>query len=709
MLHPWLLAGLVGASLPVIIHLIGRRRAPTIRFAAFDFLLTVNKRLARRERLRQFLLLLLRTLAVIALVLAVARPVPSRPANAAQASTRHLGLIVDTSQSMSYVHDGIPLMQIAKAKVSDLLSHVRPGDSVAVVFVGAEVVSPFSTPTLDVAAVRAAVDALGEPAGVANIGAAIDKVLVLLGDDAAGATLVIVGDLSRNGFSDLRPTSIDPSPEVRLVDAAEREGTVALENLGVESVVVEHSQETPSERILRVSVHNWGGHAIERRVIELVIDERVTQRGYVQVPARGATIKTLTQLFDGAGVFTGTVRLGTDNADGYTVDDQASFVTVVAPGVEVLAIDGDARTTPYEDELFFVERAMNAIPKGDPPIRLRIITVDEVREPETSLELEGIDVVLLANVGDLPDDRIAELRRFVNTGGGLLIAPGDEVHFERANKVFADLLAHPLRDMHKAADPDAGTPPLGMGEIDWTHPVVAGLGLAAEESLRASRTSVYFNLAAGVGTDARAILRFDNGAPALVERSLGDGRLMLSATTLDVDWSDLPLRSVFPALLQRAVRYLARANDVLTTGTARVGDVIEKPVPTGARKVAWVGPNGVRREVPITQGQHQVRLENLGTGVHRGQIIVEGSDDWKDVLPLDVAVNANLAESDFLPVSTEQIAEAMGGDREGPGIAVSVGDSDGGEDPFEARGAATYLLIALAMFFVAESLLASRG
>ena len=75
-LNPWLLLGLAGASLPIIIHLIGRRNAPTQMFAAFDFLMAVNRRLAKREKLRQWLLLLMRTLAVVALVMAVARPMP---------------------------------------------------------------------------------------------------------------------------------------------------------------------------------------------------------------------------------------------------------------------------------------------------------------------------------------------------------------------------------------------------------------------------------------------------------------------------------------------------------------------------------------------------------------------------------------------------------------------------------------------------------
>ena len=76
-LNPWLLLGLLGIAVPTIIHLVGKRRAMVVQFPAFDLLQAVTKRLARWERLRQWLLLLLRTLAIAALVFALARPVES--------------------------------------------------------------------------------------------------------------------------------------------------------------------------------------------------------------------------------------------------------------------------------------------------------------------------------------------------------------------------------------------------------------------------------------------------------------------------------------------------------------------------------------------------------------------------------------------------------------------------------------------------------
>ena len=105
-LHPWLLLGLLGIALPLLIHLIGRKKAPKIAFAAFDFLLSVNKRLARREKLRQFLLLLLRCLAILFLTLAIARPVPQSTLALESDPQKRLIIVVDTSPSMKYILEG---------------------------------------------------------------------------------------------------------------------------------------------------------------------------------------------------------------------------------------------------------------------------------------------------------------------------------------------------------------------------------------------------------------------------------------------------------------------------------------------------------------------------------------------------------------------------------------------------------------------------
>jgi hypothetical protein len=703
-LHPWLLVGLVGASLPIIIHLIGRRRAPTIHFAAFDFLLAVNKRLARREKLRQLLLLVLRTLAVIAIVLAVARPVPSR-SSAAPLANRRIAVVLDASASMRYVLGGRTLLERAKTQASELLSHLQPGDSATLVIADTRVHSPFQAPTLDTAAVRAAVESVNEAKGIADLGAAIDVALGQLGPTPAGASLVIVSDLAQNSFAHLKPFAVDPAPEIQLLDAAEREEPVALPNLAVDGVVVEASGDAPATRRVRITVRNFAGEAVAERAVSVLIDDRVTQRAFAQVPALGTAEKMLTQSFDGSGVFHGRAELGADGADGYADDDVASFVAVVVPGIDVLVVNGDPRTTPYEDELFFVEKALEVLPKGDAPLRLRLATVDELAAG--AFDLTSFKVVLLANVGELPPGVVTALRELVVAGGGLLFAPGDNLRFERANEVFGDLLARPLRDVHRAADPDAGTAPLGIGEMDWDHPVLAGLGNAAEESLRASRTATLVNLDLGTGSNARTVLRFDNGAPALMERPLAAGRVMVLCTSVDVDWSDLALRSAWPALLQRTMRYLGGALDVAPVPPVRNGGAVDLALPTAARGIALVSPSGVRREELATDGEtRRARFADLTEdGIFRAEVLHER---WQAEPRLDVPVSPSLEESDFAPVTPREIAAALGGPAEGDAVAVRLGIGSE-EDPFAVRGAASFLLLALALFFVSESLLASRG
>ncbi len=700
-LYPWLLGGAALASLPVIIHLIGRRRAPVVKFAAFDFLMAVNKRLARRERLRQILLLVLRTLAVLALVFAVARPMPKRAADAGNASKR-VAIVFDASASMRYEKSGRSLFDNAKRQVRDVLSHLAPGDAATLVVAGRDVTPIFQAPTLELTAVRDAVEKIAAPDGVANMGAAIDMALSQLGSDGANATLVIVTDLAENGFANLRPTAMEPPPEVRLLDAAERTTPAALPNLAIESVFVEGAGDQASERRIKVTVRNCGAEAVREVPLELRVAGEVTQRVLVEIPPFGVTEKTLTYAFAGTGVFRCEVTLA---GDAYPSDDTMAFVAEIAPGVHVLAIDGDPRTTPYDDELFFFEHAVQAVPKGDPPIDLRIVGVDEVAQ---DFSLEGYDVVVLANVAELPADFIARLTKFVGAGGGLLFTLGSEVRFERYNALFGELLPHPLRDLHKAADEVAGTPPLALGDMDWDHPVLSGLGQAAQEGLRASRTRSYFNVDVGSRSKTLAILRFDNGAPALMERrSPTSGRVMLLATSIDVDMSDLALRSTYPALVQRCVRYLAKAIDASSVEPVRVGATIDLPVPTGADAVALVSPGGTRLERSSDDGTRR-RLE-IGPltepGFYSAHVL---GKDWQPAPRLDVAVNATLDESDWKPVQPSRIAEALGGGSGERVVSVTIGAGQY-DDPFAQRGYASYLLLTLCLVFIGESFLGSRG
>ena len=128
-LHPWALAGLAAAALPVLLHLLARREPPTVVFPAVRYLITTTREHQRRLKLQNLLLLLLRTLLIVALVLAAAGPtVPMRGAPGHAPSA--LVLILDNSPSSGAMVAGSPRLARLQAAGRGVLARARPEDAV---------------------------------------------------------------------------------------------------------------------------------------------------------------------------------------------------------------------------------------------------------------------------------------------------------------------------------------------------------------------------------------------------------------------------------------------------------------------------------------------------------------------------------------------------------------------------------------------------
>src|SRR5262245_6026257 len=112
-LQPILLAALPLVALPIVIHLINQRRYQTVRWAAMMFLLAANRMSRGYAKLRQFLILLFRVLAVAALIFAVSRPLASgwlgRSAGGRPDTTL---VLLDRSASMRQQGPGTPISKL---------------------------------------------------------------------------------------------------------------------------------------------------------------------------------------------------------------------------------------------------------------------------------------------------------------------------------------------------------------------------------------------------------------------------------------------------------------------------------------------------------------------------------------------------------------------------------------------------------------------
>jgi Aerotolerance regulator N-terminal len=124
---PWALSGLVAAALPLVLHLMQRHEPPEVTFPAVRYLEDATRRRSRRLRIRNWVLLVVRTLLVVFVVLAAAGATWRGGAFGSHAATS-LVLIVDNSASSGAVVDGEPQLEALRQAAKGVLDGATPAD-----------------------------------------------------------------------------------------------------------------------------------------------------------------------------------------------------------------------------------------------------------------------------------------------------------------------------------------------------------------------------------------------------------------------------------------------------------------------------------------------------------------------------------------------------------------------------------------------------
>ena len=261
---------------------------------------------------------------------------------------------------------------------------------------------------------------------------------------------------------------------------------------------------------------------------------------------------------------------------------------IVPREVRVLVVDGAPSPVRYRDEAYFVESAL-ASPAS--PVRPTVVDAEAL----AGQDLSRFDVVFLLNVR-APGARAADLARFVEQGGGLFVALGDQIEPEEYGKQLAGLLPAPLHVVKTAPEGR----PARFGEVDASHPALSVFQGEAREGLLGVRTTRWVLAKPGAagardGQRTRVVASFDDGAPALLESRRGKGRVLLFTSSADRDWTDWPIRTSFLPAMQRFAAWLAGGLDDRRDPPAKPGEARAIRLEPGEELVALVGPDGRER------------------------------------------------------------------------------------------------------------------
>ncbi|MHB1326778.1 MAG: BatA domain-containing protein [Gemmatimonadales bacterium] len=608
-LVPALLAGLAALVVPILVHLRQRERRDPVGFPSLMFLRRVPSRTAERRRITHPLLLLLRALAIAALVAAFARPFwrQADPSPAAGDVQRTLIVAVDRSLSMGY--RGV--WERVRDSIDAALGTLGAGDQAALVAFD-DVAEVLARPSADLSGLRALLAGLEPGSGDSRIAPAV-RVVRDLAAEARGTAIdvVIVSDLQRHAMAGLESVERIPGASMRFVSVAEPDPA----NARVVQVEVDRRTEGRRTRLaVSAPIASKGVAGRETRAA-LLVNGRELASTRVTLSASGTTTASFEPVWIAEGDGVAAVAL---EPDALAADDTLRFSLTAAAGVPVLLLVPPG--TPAEDAVF-LERAL-AINRA-PALA---VTVRRGAAP-SERDLEQSRVVVVADAGGVTTAGMTGLRSFVEGGGGLLMIAGRS----------APGAGSPWLPAAIGGTVDRTTDRGGrLGQLDGDHPVFEPFKEALARDFGAARFFRYRDLTAD--SSAQVVARFDDGRPALVDGVFGTGRVVVSALAVGTLWSDFALQPVFLPLMQQLVGHVGQLREEKRWYAAGEAAAL----PQGTEALTLVDPSGESRRL-AADSIRTVTLDAVGIYQLRSDVATA---------PLaQLAVNPAPAESDLTAIT----------------------------------------------------------
>ena len=565
-LNAAMLLGLLGAAVPVVIHLLNRRREPVIDWGAMQFL-DLGRRARQKLRLTELLLMLAR-MALLALVaLALARPfwMPAASADSAargglgaDAPPRDVVIVLDGSASMERKAGGTTPRALAVTWARRFVARLRPGDSVAVLVAGDRVRPLIDPPSFDQGRVDAALAGITGSRGSSDLPAALTEAFrVLERTGNPGRDVIVLTDGQRSAWrpGEARRWALVRDLQRRL-PVPPRVWSLALgaglpsdtPNGAVGPLAVARALVTPGLPIAVTTTLTNAGPGPMSRTAELLADGRPvpgSAQAVGPIPAGGrAPLSFRTTLF-APGAHLLAVRLVGDDA--LPGDDEAAVPVTVTAALPVLLVDGRPGLEPLSGATDFLRAAL--APTGDDTPQVRATVVSSTKLDAAALR--GQSVVVLASVDRLAAAPTAALGRFLDAGGGLLIAPGD-----RTDPAFYNgLVWMPAKLGVPKGDPRARQAVAHPAPATFTGPVLSPFAEGDAPPLAEADLFAYHVLSPD--TSASVSARLDTGDPWSVERPQGRGRALVLAAALDAAAGTLPVNPDFVPLVHEWVYHLA--------------------------------------------------------------------------------------------------------------------------------------------------------
>jgi hypothetical protein len=509
----------------------------------------------------------------------------------------------------------------------------------------------------DMACVDAGTDLAGAMRQAAVLARGMDRVAgvdVMVISDMQGSAWRADAEAMRKSFAELGPGA----RAVVVPVGAGDEGNLAVTSLRMDPSVVAVRQPF----VVDVEVFNGGPEAEQNVVVDVRVNGAPVASGQIPLLESGAVGK-VRLLAEAAAPGNGIVEAVVGQGRGrFAGDDTRRSVVRVVEGIRVLLVDGEPGAAFGQGEADYLEAALAPVLENESPAPY---VVTRIKATElTPGDIHNKDLIFMCNVPAFRPEVGAQLRMVVERGAGLVVfmgkqvVPGSYATYSTATEGGVEpLLPATVGKGFPAEAPASGgasAEPVYLSAERLDHEWMDFF--RPKENRPFLRVPVQQALALGVATNSRGrvVVWYENGIPAVVEKPLGSGRVVMVGTSADPEWNAFFLEPLGPILVNRIAASLLPESAVVRA--VEVGARLQLPLPPGERRldIRLITPdNKVFTVQPELVGERPY-LVNDGqgpAGVYRFQI--DGMPPREERFVLNIPAD----ESDLRPLATGGLKE----------------------------------------------------
>ncbi len=632
----FLIAAGLGASVPLLLHLMQNKRKEQLPFPTIRFLKLAEKHSSRKMRLENFLLWFLRTLIMALLGMAFAMPMIRRSGLAWLGDApRDVAIVLDASYSMSYRTERGAVWDKAIEASAAIIEGLTDKDRFCIYLAREQPEALIAEPVANKTEGLSRLRALQPGQGTSRLGPAIASAMkaLLKADAQREREIHIVTDNQAVPWQSLTSEKVEIDKKTAVFVSLL--GVPAPENAGVASVELQPPVARKGAEVKVTAKMLRSGTAADTVAI-LFLDEKEAGRRSIKAgdPEAAAPSFTLPPLE--VGLHTARIQTPDDNL---VIDDAFHFLIRVQDQMPSLAVGS-------ESETLFLRTALRT-GFGRPNAVVAMTPAQITDKP-----LSPYACVFLCNALPLSGQAIAALEDYVKTGGVLVIFPG------MAAKPDAYQTWNCLPGIPSAVE----ELPLSQRNrtLTWDQPQHL-LVRSLREGVAVPALAIRRRLAwEKMHEAAQRLISMGANQPFLLERPFGDGRVLMFAVSADRTWSDFPLSPFFLPLLLQCADYGAgvgaKAPFVSSTDSLSISDRFPelKGTPTLA------GPDGkaVSIRSATVQGKTVLNAENVTVP----GIYMISSAEQPEAKPA-LAVNLPREESDLAPIDDKEIPKRLAVDK----------------------------------------------